>query len=84
VQSGVQQGNVLVIFINDMDNMVSQIDTLKKFADDTKLGKTVRTEKDREELQEALDQLCAWADKLGMVLMLESVRSCTWATRTPP
>jgi hypothetical protein len=50
-----------------MDDMVSQIDTLKKFADDTKLGKTVRTEKDREELQEALDQLCAWADKWGMV-----------------
>jgi hypothetical protein len=72
VLSGVPQGSVLgpllfVIFINDMDDMVSQIDTLKKFADDTKLGKTVRTEKDREELQEALDQLCAWADKWGMV-----------------
>jgi len=72
VLSGVPQGSVLgpllfVIFINDMDAMVSQIDTLKKFADDTKLGKTVRTEKDREELQEALDQLCAWADKWGML-----------------
>jgi hypothetical protein len=27
----------------------------------------VRTEKDREELQEALDQLCTWADRWGMV-----------------
>jgi ribonuclease P/MRP protein subunit RPP40 len=72
VLSGVPQGSVLgpllfVIFINDMDGVVTQVDSLKKFADDTKLGKTVRTEKDREELQVALDQLCTWADKWGMV-----------------
>ena len=66
------QGSVLgpllfIIFINDMDEVVRQINILKKFADDTKLGKTVQVEKDREELQEALDQLCIWAEKWGMV-----------------
>jgi hypothetical protein len=72
VLSGVPQGSVLgpllfIIFINDMDEVIRQINILKKFADDTKLGKTVRVEKDREELQEALDQLCIWAEKWGMV-----------------
>jgi ribonuclease P/MRP protein subunit RPP40 len=72
VLSGVPQGSVLgpllfIIFINDMDEVVRQINILKKFADDTKLGKTVLVEKDREELQEALDQLCIWAKKWGRV-----------------
>ncbi len=39
-------------------------------------GKTVRTEKDREELQEALDQLCAWAEKWGMDRMVFNVGKC--------
>ena len=72
VLSGVPQGSVLgpllfIIFINDMDEVVRQINILKKFADDTKLGKTVRVAKDREDLQDALDKLCTWADKWGMV-----------------
>jgi hypothetical protein len=71
VLSGVPQGSVLgpllfVIFINDMDAVVQQINILRKFADDTKLGKTVVTETDRDELQEALNQLCTWADTWGM------------------
>jgi hypothetical protein len=79
VLSGVPQGSVLgpllfVIFINDMDDVVTQVDSLKKFADDTKLGKTVRTEKDREELQAALDQLCTWADKWGMVFNVDKCK----------
>jgi hypothetical protein len=71
VLSGVPQGSVLgpllfVVFINDMDSVVLHINILRKFADDTKLGKTVATEKDTEEMQEALNQLCTWADLWGM------------------
>jgi hypothetical protein len=56
-----------VIFINDMDDTVEHLTSiLRKFADDTKLGKKVRTDKERQELQEALDKLCHWADRWGM------------------
>jgi hypothetical protein len=44
----------------------TQINIVRKFADDTKLGKTVVTETDRDELHEALIQLCTWADTWGM------------------
>jgi hypothetical protein len=72
VLSGVPQGSVLgpllfVIFINDMDDTVEHLTSiLRKFADDTKLGKKVRTDRERQELQEALDKLCHWADRWGM------------------
>jgi len=72
VLSGVPQGSVLgpllfLIFINDMDDTVEHlVSILRKFADDTKLGKRVRTEKERQELQEALDRLCEWASMWGM------------------
>jgi ribonuclease P/MRP protein subunit RPP40 len=85
VLSGVPRGSVLgpllfIIFINDMDEVVRQINILKKFADDTKLGKTVRVEKDREDLQDALDKMCTWADKWGMVF---NVGKCSHAHGSP-
>ena len=40
--------------------------TLKKFADDTKMGKKVATEQDAAEMQRALDEMCRWADRWGM------------------
>jgi ribonuclease P/MRP protein subunit RPP40 len=71
VLSGVPQGSVLgpilfLIFINDLDEAALLIDILRKFADDTKLGQTVGTDQDNEKLQQALDNLCDWADKWGM------------------
>ncbi len=72
VLSGVPQGSVLgpllfVIFINVMDDTVEHLTSiLRKFADNTKLGKKVRTDRERQELQEALDKLYHWADRWGM------------------
>jgi hypothetical protein len=57
-----------------MDAVVQQINILRKLADDTKLGKTGVTETDRDELQEALNQLCTWADTWGMQF---NVAKCT-------
>ena len=69
--SEVPQGSVLgpilfLIFINDLDDAVPLVDILSKFADDTKLGKVMRTAEDGRILQEALDQLLLWADRWGM------------------
>ena len=67
VHSGVPQGSVLgplafIIYINDLDEVVGNLLTiLCKFADDTKLGKTITCDADRDELQESLDKLCKWS-----------------------
>jgi hypothetical protein len=57
---------LFVIFINDIDEAVMQVEIIKKFADDTKVGQTVASSEDREKLQAALDALCGWADRWGM------------------
>jgi hypothetical protein len=71
VLSGVPQGSVLgpllfLIFINDIDEAAAAVDILRKFADDTKLGHTVNDKNDKNILQEALDNLTEWSNKLGM------------------
>ena len=64
VWSGVPQGSVLgpilfLIFINDLDNNISS-DVLK-FADDTKIYRTVTNQEDVQRLQKDLDTVGAWA-----------------------
>ncbi len=71
VLSGVPQGSVFgpilfLIFINDLGRVARMIDALRKFADDTKLGQRAETMQERESMQEALDNLCQWADTWGM------------------
>ena len=71
VKSGVPQGSVLgpilfVIFIDDLDLSTSVIDIVNKFADDTKIGKTVNCVSDQSALQQCLNSLCDWALKWGM------------------
>jgi Reverse transcriptase (RNA-dependent DNA polymerase)/Endonuclease-reverse transcriptase len=71
VLSGVPQGSVLgpllfLIFINDIDAAAETVEILLKFADDTKVGQTIRTEQDRAAMQAALDRLCKWTEDWGM------------------
>jgi ribonucleases P/MRP protein subunit RPP40 len=70
VLSGMPQGSVLglllfLIFINDIDMAAAGAEILVKFADDTEVGQTIRSDTDRAVLQEALDELCSWSDVWG-------------------
>ena len=71
VLSGVPQGSVLgpimfIIYINDLDDATSNIDVINKFADDTKIGHVICSEKDQQDMQKCLDNLCEWAHVWGM------------------
>ena len=71
VLSGVPQGSVLgpilfTIFINDIDRAAILADIIRKFADDTKLGKVIRDQQDAAALQETLANLERWADQWCM------------------
>ncbi len=63
------QGSVLgpvlfLVYINDID--IGLVSKISKFADDSKLCKTVCTDDDREALQQDLDRLSEWSQQWQM------------------
>ena len=71
VRSGVPQGTDLgplcfLIYINDMGNSISRKTTLRLFADDSLLYRSIKTIDDRKQLQEDLTTLTKWAETWQM------------------
>ncbi len=69
VTSGVPHGSVLgpvlfIIYINDID--LGLYNFIAKFADDTKIGNSVISDRERQSLQEDLRKISAWSDRWEM------------------
>jgi hypothetical protein len=88
VLSGVPQGSVLgpllfLIFINDLDEVLENVECIKKFADDTKIAGKVETEDDQRIIQKALDCLQQWADTWGMSFNVSKCKVMHAGRRNP-
>ena len=70
VLSGVPQGSVLgpilfLIYINDLDDDITS--KVLKFADDTKVFRKIKSDADRQQLQDDLNKLTEWSEKWQML-----------------
>ena len=71
VRSGVPQGTVLgplcfLIYINDMGETISSKSTLRLFADDSLLYRSIKGSEDSLQLQHDLTELTKWAERWQM------------------
>ena len=68
--SGVPQGSVLgpilfLIYINDLDDDITS--KVLKFADDTQVFRKIKSDADRQHLQDDLNKLIEWSEKWQML-----------------
>eukprot|EP00061_Rhincodon_typus_P002278 g17064.t1 len=60
---------LFVIYINDLDENVQSM--ISKFADDTKIVRIMDSEEGYQKLQQDLDQLGKWAEKVQMEFKID-------------
>ena len=78
VLSGVPQGSVLgpllfLLFVNDLPEWI--ISSIKMFADDTKIWRTLKTESDGVLLQSDIDSLLEWSKKWQLTFNPEKCKT---------
>lgn len=88
VDSGIPQGTVLgpplfIIYIDDIDEAVAELDLIMKFADDTKGLQEIRNDGDRIKLQNTLDRLVEWASKWAMEFNTKKCKIIHVGNRNP-
>ncbi len=85
VTSGVPQGSVLrpvlfIIYINDID--VGLNNFIGKFTDDTKIGISVISDRNRHSLQDNLNKVSVWSARWGMLFNIEKCHILQVGTRS--
>ncbi len=88
VDSGIPQGTVLgpplfIIYIDDIDEAVAELDLLLKFADDTKGLQEINSEEDQIKIQNTLDKLSEWAMKWAMEFNVKKCKILHVGHRNP-
>ena len=71
---------MFVIFINDLDQILSSDVTSKLFADDAKLYTVIETKENIDNLQENIDKLCAWANDWQLNIAIEKCNIIDFST----
>jgi hypothetical protein len=63
--------------------MAQLITIIRKFADDTKLGQVIRSQADRDLLQQCLDKMTAWAEEWGMAFNISKCKVMHLGPKNP-
>ena len=84
VTSGVPQGTVLaailfIIMISDIDEKVKE-SIVRCFADDTRNSKIIKSDEDRQKMQDDLNEIYRWAEKNMMKFNIDKFEQITHGT----
>ena len=86
--SGVLQGSMLslllfVLFINDITSVIQNSECLL-YADDMKLYKVVREDRDGDHLQEDLNKICEWCDQWSLKVNGDKCNAISFSRKQTP
>jgi hypothetical protein len=86
VTSGVPQGSILgpvlfILYINDLPEILSPDTLCAIFADDTKVYRQIKDNRDQQELQEDINKIAVWGSTWGLTFNAKKTVHITIASR---